>query len=241
MARQPLLRSVITCIITLGTVSVVPITTNSILRSLAVDSIQSSTYTSTASSAPLDTTTTLTSAQFSATTTILANTETDTFTTATTLVSALLINGTFKPRHHQSIVPVFTNATVALVPVATGQAISSSQDPESEQDDFTNKKRSFGSRSLNARQLSAPAAVSSSSNNFPLSSSILPIPVCCFLDIKIPPLAFNDLCATARSVKTKVVLTAAAFTTTLVPIIDTTSTTETTDYFQRSFRACDYN
>ena len=61
---------------------------------------------------------------------------------------------------------------------------SSEQDPEFEHGYSTNKKRLFGSRSPKARQLSAPAALTSSSNNFPLFSLIVPFAMCYPLALK---------------------------------------------------------
>ena len=75
---------------------------------------------------------------------------------------------------------------------------SSAQNPYSVHDYLTNKKGSFGTRSPKARHLSPPAAVTSSSNNFPLSSFILPFAVCYRLDEKISRSAFTDLCTTAQ-------------------------------------------
>ena len=64
---------------------------------------------------------------------------------------------------------------------------------------FTNKKRFIiGNRSPSARHLNPPLAVTSSFNNFSLSSFILPFAVCYRIEKKISRSAFTDLWATAR-------------------------------------------
>ncbi|CAF9919871.1 MAG: hypothetical protein ALECFALPRED_001327 [Alectoria fallacina] len=222
--------SVVTCITTLGTTSVVSIPTNSNLRSLTIDSIQPSTLTPTATSTPPDITTTLTSTLFPTTTTTLANSEIDTFSTTTTLVSALLITDTVTTTTTTTVsktitttptstIPAYSNSLGTFVPAASGQALFLEEYYASE---YPNKKRSSGRRSpkkgsyggaIGARQLSAAASASATVSP---SEYLIPNAVSCSGIVEY------------FSVTTKIVSTAPAVTTTLVPITDTTSTTVTT-------------
>ena len=196
MASHLFLHSVIADITTLGTNSVIPIPTNDILRNPAVDIIQSSTYTSTATSISLDTMTTRTSAQFQPRRRFMQTWKPISFLSYH-LVSALWINGTVTTSPSSNCSSIYQcNGDFGASIHWSGH--SSEQDPEFEHGYSTNKKRLFGSRSPKARHLSAPAAVTSSSDNFPLSSFIVPFAMCYLLENENRRSAFTDLCATAR-------------------------------------------